>query len=85
MMTDVVARLRTQAEPITLDELFAEALSFGRVSLHTSDKREFWATIDFETIAGISLKAGHPGYQATPAEALRKAIENAREIRGAFK
>lgn len=76
---------RPRAQAITLDDLFREALTYGRVAINTSDSRKFWAHIEFETIPGTSLKAGHPGFTETPHEALRAAIDNAKEIRRAFK
>jgi hypothetical protein len=81
----IAERPQKSAERITLDDLFTEALSYGRPMIKTNDKRQFWATIEFETVAGINLTARRSGYTATPHEALRQAIAKAMEIRSAFK
>lgn len=73
------------AIPFTLDDLYVEAMAFGMVTLSQIKAKHFYAKITFETTPGISLEAGHKGFVETPHEALRLAIENAKEIRRAFK
>lgn len=72
------------AHTASLDDLFAEAQTFGRVGIYTATDGRIWTKIEFATISGIALKAENP-FVATPGEALTVAIESARKIREQFK
>ena len=85
----VILQASSQALPavsrrVTLDELWAEAEQYGRVTVNTYKKGEYWAKITFYTIANTELKADS-NFVSTPHEALQLAIEAAKKIREAFK
>ncbi len=69
----------------TLEELFAEAESFGRIYLHHAADATFSFTIKFPTVANIELKAESGFGHAHKENAIFAAIQNAREIRKQFK
>lgn len=68
-----------------LSELWAIARQYGRVSLHTSEDGQYWASITFNTIKHTELKARPDGYCDTPEAALISAIDSARNIAGDIK
>lgn len=76
--------LRKDARPVSLDELFCEARTFGLVGVHTTDKGKYWAKIVFATITNTKLEADSPLVD-TPHEALQIAIVAAKKVREQFK
>lgn len=72
------------AEAITLDELFATARAFGKVTIFTTDQG-YNCVIEFITSIGTDVKSRSPFDCQTPHVAVQIAIEKAKEIRSQFK
>jgi hypothetical protein len=68
---------------LTLDDLWDDASSYGRVRLCTSESGKVWAVIEFETVPGITLKA-QGEFVATPQLALLDAIKKAVVIKNSM-
>jgi hypothetical protein len=83
--TTNIVELRTpNAKLFSLDDLFAEAAQMGRVQIYSDDAGNYCCVIKFPTVAGINVQAQSDYGQKCPHDALRIAIEKAKEIRKAF-
>jgi hypothetical protein len=70
----------------TLEDLFAEASTYGHIYLHEDKKdRTFHLRITFESIPGTSLEAKSDFNRPTIADALIQAITRAKEMAAQFK
>lgn len=85
MTTQIAKHIKPEALGFTLDALFAEARALGLVHIFTSDSGGYSATIKFTTIDHTVLEAKSGFGNASPHEALHKAILKAKQIRESFK
>lgn len=70
----------------SLEDLFAEARSYGKIVVVERDDNTFFVVIYFRTISGISLEAKSTSPKIlTIGEALVEAIENAKTIKAQFR
>lgn len=83
-MNSLISVLKN-AQRITLDELFAEAMTYGRPYIYQMNDGEWAAKITFATISGISLEAKNNMKDKDPHSAMRAAIEAAKTVKTQFK
>lgn len=76
------------ASPLTLEQLFETAASFGRVDVYATKEgrhpRRYRVNIEFETIPGTSL-AAKSEFDMTIHDAFAQAIARANQIKAQFK
>lgn len=76
------------ADPLSLDDIWAQAEAFGRVRIHSSNDaplpNRYHCVIEFETIPGCTLEAASK-YRLPLKAAIIEAIEAARKITNQFR
>lgn len=87
-LTETLLGTTETAQPITLEQLWAKAESYGNVGIFSSTgsprEKSYRARIAFPTIEGTQLEAKSE-FELTLTEALQQAIAKAELIRGQFK
>lgn len=84
-MPDLVTQGRAWADNVSLEELFAEAGSYGKLRVSCMNDRTWYSQIEFATASGIQLEAKSEFNHETPQEAIKLAIDRAEQIRSQFK